>query len=72
MSFGRIALVAAGALAGATVVYAASRSENVRALAVASVRAGLKAKDWTVGKYEKAKGEMQGLVEEAKKVEKTA
>ena len=65
MALGRIAIFAAGATAGLLAGYAL-KSEKVRPAAVCTVKAGLKAKDWTVKQYEGIKGDVKSLVEQAR------
>ncbi|NDV26066.1 hypothetical protein [Desulfovibrio sp. JC010] len=66
MSLGRIALVAAGTVAGGLVCYAAYKSETVRGVAKSAVQAGVKAKDWTVDTYNKTTGEFKEIIRDAK------
>lgn len=60
MSLGRIALVTAGVAAGIFVGYAV-KSEKIRPAAVSAVKAGLKAKDWTVGQYDNIRNDVKSL-----------
>ncbi|NDV23231.1 hypothetical protein [Desulfovibrio sp. JC022] len=65
MSLGRIAIFAAGATAGVLASYAV-KSEKVRPVAVCTVKAGLKAKDWTVKQYETIREDVKSLAEQAR------
>ncbi|TIH11414.1 hypothetical protein D0S45_20110 [Marinifilum sp. JC120] len=65
MSLGRIVVFAAGATAGVLAGYAL-KSEKVRPVAVSTVKAGLRAKDWTVKQYEGIKEDAKSLAEQAR------
>ena len=65
MALGRIVIFAAGAAAGVLAGYAL-KSEKVRPAAVCTVKAGLKAKDWTVKQYEGIKEDVKSLAEQAR------
>jgi hypothetical protein len=66
MSFGKVAIFTAGAVVGGIVGYAASRSKTAKKATKSTIKAGLKAKDWTVGTYKKAKEEVATLAKEAR------
>jgi hypothetical protein len=66
MSLLRFPLIAVGVAVGVAAGYALTKSESAKSVAVSAVRAGIKAKDWTVETYGKAKQELHSVVEEAK------
>ena len=65
MSLGRIVVFAAGAAAGVLGCYAL-KSEKVRPAAVCAVKAGIKAKDWSVKQYGNMKEDIKSLAEQAR------
>jgi len=67
MSLGKVALFAAGAVVGGVVGYAAIKSETVKKATKSTIKAGIKAKDWTVDTFQKAKGEVTAMVKDARK-----
>ncbi|MUM76653.1 hypothetical protein GKC30_03285 [Pseudodesulfovibrio sp. F-1] len=67
MSLGRIAIFAAGTVVGGVIGYAATRSQTVKKTTKCAIKAGLKAKDWTVAQYGKARDEVTALVKDARK-----
>jgi len=67
MSFGKIAIFAAGAVVGGVIGYAATRSRTVKKATKCAIKAGLKAKDWTVGQYGKARDGVSAMVRDAEK-----
>ena len=67
MSFGKVAIFAAGAVVGGIVGYAAIRSDTVSKATKSTIKAGIKAKDWTVDTFQKAKAEVTSMVKDAKK-----
>jgi len=67
MSLGKVVIFAAGAAVGGIIGYAATRSETVKSATKSTIKAGLKAKDWTVDTFQKAKGEVTAMVKDAKK-----
>jgi hypothetical protein len=67
MSFGKIALFTTGAVIGGLIGYAAVRSDTVKKATKCTIKAGIKAKDWTVDTFHKAKDEVKTMAEDAKK-----
>ncbi|HKI80791.1 MAG TPA: hypothetical protein VKA04_04015 [Pseudodesulfovibrio sp.] len=67
MSFDKVAIFAAGAVVGGVIGYAATRSKAVKKVTKSTIKAGLKAKDWTVGTYKTAKEEVVTMAKEARK-----
>lgn len=65
--FGRLALIVVAAVAGALLGYATAKPEKVKSVAADAIRTGVKAKDWTVNKYEETKAELKSLAKDAKK-----
>lgn len=65
MALGRIIVFAAGATAGVLAGYAV-KSEKVRPVAISTVKAGLKAKDWTLKQYAGIKEDVKSLAEQAR------
>lgn len=66
MSLGKVALFTAGTLVGGVIGYAAIKSETVKKATTATIKAGLKAKDWTVENFQKASNEVKEMVKDAK------
>ena len=67
MSLGKIAIFAAGAVVGGVIGYAATRSKSVKKATKCAIKAGLKAKDWTVEQYGKAKDGVTAMAKDARK-----
>ncbi len=67
MSYGRIAVFAAGAVVGGVIGYAAIKSGTVKKATRATIKAGLKAQDWAKEKCVKAKEEVKSMVASGKK-----
>ncbi|WP_319776852.1 hypothetical protein [Maridesulfovibrio sp.] len=65
MSLGRIVVFAAGAAVGVLGCYAL-KSEKVRPVAVSTVKAGMKVRDWSVKQYENIKEDVKSLAEQAR------
>jgi hypothetical protein len=66
MSLGKIVVFTAGAVIGGVIGYAAVRSDTVKKATKSTIKAGIKAKDWTVDTFQKATGEVKGMVKDAK------
>lgn len=71
MSLGRIAIFAAGAVIGGVIGYASTKSDKVDKAASATIKAGLKAQDWVVDKYQQAKEGVKSAVASSKEAEKS-
>lgn len=67
MSLGKVVIFATGAVVGGVIGYAAIKSETVKDATKSTIKAGIKAKDWTVDTFQKAKAEVTSMVKEAKK-----
>ncbi|NDV18419.1 hypothetical protein GO013_03170 [Pseudodesulfovibrio sp. JC047] len=66
MSFGRIAVFVAGTVVGGALGYAATKSDTVKKATKSTIKAGIKAKDWTVDTFQKATNEVKEMVHDAK------
>ncbi|NDV24871.1 hypothetical protein [Desulfovibrio sp. JC022] len=66
MSLGRVAIFAAGTVVGGVVGYAATKSETVKKATQSTIKAGIKAKDWTVDTFQKATNEVKEMINDAK------
>ncbi|NDV28544.1 hypothetical protein [Desulfovibrio sp. JC010] len=66
MSLGRVAIFAAGTVVGGALGYAATKSETVKKATQCTIKAGIKAKDWTVDTFQKASNEMKEMIKDAK------
>lgn len=66
MSLGKVAVFAAGAVVGGVIGYAATKSETVKKATKSTIKAGIKAKDWTVDTFQKATNEVKEMVKDAK------
>ncbi len=66
MSLGRVAIFTAGAIVGGVIGYAATRSDTVKKATKCTIKAGIKAKDWTVDTFQKASNEVKEMVKDAK------
>ena len=66
MSLGKVVIFAAGAVVGGVIGYAAIRSETVKSATKSTIKAGIKAKDWTVDTFQKATNEVREMVKDAK------
>ena len=66
MSLGKVAIFSVGLVAGGLIGYAATKSEAVQKASKATIKAGLKAKDWTVGTVKQAKDGVVSMVKSAK------
>ncbi|WP_419785966.1 hypothetical protein [Pseudodesulfovibrio sp.] len=67
MSLGKVAIFAAGTVVGGIIGYVATRSNVAEKATKSAIKAGLKAKNWTVEKYDKAKDGVTAMVKDAKK-----
>jgi hypothetical protein len=72
MSLGKVASFTVGAVVGGVIGYAAVRSETVKKATKSTIKAGIKAKDWTAETFRKATGEVKEMVKDAKAEKKTA
>ncbi len=66
MSLGKVAIFAAGTIVGGVIGYAASNSKTVKKATKSTIKAGLRAKDWTVDTFQKATNEVKEMVKDAK------
>lgn len=66
MTIGKVAVFAAGAVVGGLIGYAALRSDAVKNVTKSTIKAGIKARDWTVDTFEKATNEVKEMVRDAK------
>lgn len=66
MSLGKVAIFAAGAVVGGVLGYAATKSDTVKNATKSTIKAGLKAKDWTMETFQKASDGVKEMVEDAK------
>lgn len=67
MSLGRVAIFAAGAVVGGVIGLGVAKSPVVKKATRSTIKAGLKAKEWTVDTYRKAKDEVKALKDARKK-----
>ncbi len=70
MSLGKVVVFAAGAVVGGVIGLIASKSPVVKKATKSTIKASLKAKDWTVDTFQKAKNEVTTMVKTAKKENK--
>ena len=66
MSLGKVVIFTAGAVVGGIIGYAAIRSDKVKNATKSTIKAGIKAKDWTVDTFQKATNEVKEMVKDAK------
>lgn len=66
MSLSKVVVFAAGAVVGGVIGYAATKSDTVKKASKSTIKAGLKAKDWTVDTFQKATSEVKEMVKDAK------
>ena len=66
MSLGKVVIFTAGAVIGGVIGYAAIRSDTVKKATKSTIKAGIKAKDWTVDTFQKATNEVKEMVKDAK------
>lgn len=66
MSYGKVAVFAAGTVVGGVIGYAATRSKCVRKATKSAIKAGIKTKDWAVGTFQKATNEVKEMAKDAK------
>lgn len=66
MTLGKFVIFGVGVLVGGVVGYAATKSDSVQKASKASIKAGLKAKNWTVDTFQNAANEVKEMVQDAK------
>ncbi len=66
MTLGKFAVFTVGVIVGGTLGYAAIKSDTVRDATKSTIKATLKAKDWTVDTLQKASNEVKEMVKDAK------
>ncbi|OEU68613.1 MAG: hypothetical protein BA863_16835 [Desulfovibrio sp. S3730MH75] len=66
MSIGKVAVFAVGTVVGGFIGYAATKSDKVKKATQCTIKAGIKAKDWTVDTFQKATNEVKEMVKDAK------
>ncbi len=67
MSLGKVAVFAAGIVVGGLIGIASAKSEKVDKATTATIKAGLKAKDWVADKCEQTKDGVKKAVASGKK-----
>ncbi|WP_320170491.1 hypothetical protein [Maridesulfovibrio sp.] len=66
MTLGKVAIFTAGAVVGGLIGYAATKSGTVRNVTKSTIKAGIKAKDWTVDTFRKSTNEVKEMIRDAK------